>query len=486
MRHTLPDIARMLSVSALFLSALAVVAGADTPTADVEDALASIEAALSMDDLSRELWPHWKISETPFALLGADGTCYLVNHPDPPRTFERVRDTSARISVHIAPSAPRSDRRVCRVEDVPTAIMREEELLEDPLPAIVAAAFAAYEEKTCAGRTDPVILVSGYPAEAEDTVLADIECELLRRAVSASEDSLRYWAESFAGLRRHRRMRMGRRHEEYERGIEFTKGVPAYLADRCREEATAYLGGEVEDRPGTSLLEGHEPEMPPADSLDLDWYRHDRFRWTGEMTCLLLDRLHPEWREEAWEDCTDPYEVLWRQVEGRTPMARVILARFDYENMVARRASESVGVKSDAERHFEDIARNDNGVLSISTDLLAAGEVTFESAGIERIDAHRLIHRRLLKIQYSWGTRFECVGAPVAAILGEDEFDFRRLILRLPDEYSIVVDGEEIVPEPGVYQFEESLRFSAEGLTVEAHAGAVRIIEGGISLTLRR
>jgi hypothetical protein len=173
-------------------------------------------------------------------------------------------------------------------------------------------------------------------------------------------------------------------------------------------------------------------------------------------------------------------------VEGRTPLSRVILARYDYEGMVAERSSVIDGMKTDAEKHFEEISAHEGGVLSISTHLLASSEVTFESAGIERVDENRLIHRRILTVEYSWGTRFESSGHPVAVVLGEDEFDFRRLFMKLPDAYSIDLDGQELAPEPGVYHFAESMVFTAPGVSVEAHSGTVRVGEGNVYLILHR
>ena len=44
-----------------------------------------------LDDLSRALWPDWKVSETPLLLYDHDGSCYMLDHPDPPDAFERDR-----------------------------------------------------------------------------------------------------------------------------------------------------------------------------------------------------------------------------------------------------------------------------------------------------------------------------------------------------------------------------------------------------------
>ncbi|MBN2564132.1 MAG: hypothetical protein JXB46_00315 [Candidatus Eisenbacteria bacterium] len=456
------------------------------PDPSTEEALLTIEAALRMESLSNELWPSWDVSKTPVALLCPDGSCYLVNHPKPPRQFERVRETSVHMSVHTWSSGPEGDRRACRVEGVPTALVQLEDLGRGALPRIFEASFEAHEMESCFERTRPVVLVPGYPVDAGNLALADIECELLLAAVTAPDDSVARKAEEFAGLRHHRRMRMGERYSEYERHIEFCEGVPAYLADRCRQVGSAHVRTRAAELLGDSTGTSGEPCLPGIESLGLEWYRHDRFGWTGALICQLLDRLCPEWKDDVWSGCVDPYEILWRRVEGTTPMARVILARHGYDDLVSGRSSSLEEMKSGAERHFDEIAGGDGQVLAVSTHLLVSGQVTFESASIERVDVHRQVHNRILKIEYSWGTRFECVGAPVAVVLGDDEFDFRRLVLRLPEEYSISLDGEDLVPESGVYQFMESLVLTAPGLNIEAHSGTVMVGENGVSLILHR
>jgi hypothetical protein len=486
MNRILPHCIRALVSPFAVLIFLAAVVPCSSLESEKEDALLGIEASLRMESLSKALWPSWDISKTPVALLSPDGQCFLINHPRPPAGFERVRDTSVRMSVHRSSRSPEGDRRVCRVGGVPTALVNLDELGAETLPVVFEAAFDAYEEKDCLDRTKAVVLVAGYPAEASSLVLADIECGLLLAALNAPDDSVRQRAEEFAAIRRNRRMRMGGRYTEYERRIEFTEGIAAYLAEKCREEGASYLEGRIGERLEGSLGEPGELLRSAPASPDLGWYRHDRFRWTGALTCLLLDRLYPEWKDVVWSECIDPYEVLWRRLQDGVPLARQILARVGYDELVASRSSAIEGMKSDAERHYEQIAGQSGKVLTISTHLLASGEVSFESASIEKVDAHREVHNRILKIEYSWGTRFECIGSPVAVVLGEDEFDFRRLILRLPEEYSIVLDGEPLVPEAGVYQFMESLVFKSPGISIEAHAGTVMVGENGVSLILHR
>jgi hypothetical protein len=322
--------------------------------------------------------------------------------------------------------------------------------------------------------------------DAWNLVLADIECRLLQRAVFASTDSLDLCVREFASVRRHRRLRMGGRYAEFERRIEFTEGIPAYLAERCRREAEPYLGGRFGPRlenvlgvPG--VLDCHAPESP-----GLDWYRGERFQWTGAVLCSVMDRFDPGWKREVSLECIDQFEVMYRRVKGKMPPAKTVLARFGYEQLVASMTTTIEESKSDAERLFESIARSESPTLSIITHLLVSGEISFDPSRIEKVDAHREVHTGRLKIEYSGGTHVYAIGVPVAVVLGDDEFDLRKVMMTAPEEYTVVLDGEELEIKEGIYEFTRSLSVTAEGFSLEAMSGTVMVGTRGISFILHR
>jgi len=78
------------------------------------------------------------------------------------------------------------------------------------------------------------------------------------------------------------------------------------------------------------------------------------------------------------------------------------------------------------------------------------------------------------------------MGIPVAAVLGDDRFDLRTVILKAPEELTIVLDGEELDITEGVYEFARSLSLTAEGISLEATAGAVMVGASGYSIILHR
>jgi len=248
---------------------------------------------------------------------------------------------------------------------------------------------------------------------------------------------------------------MGGRYGEFERRIEFTDGIPAYLAERCRREAEPHVSGRYGSRlKGAFGLPGALDRCFP-ESPGLDWYRGDRFRWTGAVLCGVMDRLMPDWKAEAARDCVDPFEVLLRDVRGSLPSASSVLDRFGYEQRVAS--------------------------MTISS-----GEISYDASRIERVDAHREVHTGILKVEYSGGTHFHSLGVPVAVVLGDDRFDLRTLVMAAPEDYTIVLDGDELDIKEGVYEFSRSLSLTAEGVSFEAMTGTVLIGTSGVTIIPHR
>ncbi|MEA3409519.1 MAG: hypothetical protein U9Q95_04150 [Candidatus Eisenbacteria bacterium] len=474
----------LLTVLLLSASPGTLVGAMDSRT---EEALLGIEAVLDMAEFSKDLWPAWDISETPFVVRCPDSTCYLINHPRPPVHFERVREESSlRVAVYRADTGDIPSGDDCFIEGISTAAVDLWGLTAELVPRAFEASFRAHGAELCQGSMQPIELLSGYPMDAWNLVLSDIECQLLHRAALAPADSLGVCVREFTSVRRHRRLRMGGRYAEFERRIEFTEGIPAYLAERCRGEAESYLGGRFARRLKDALGEAGALERSFPESPDLDWYRGERFRWTGAVLCGVMDRFDPDWKRTVSADCVDPFELMCVEVRGKTPSAKTVLARFGYEQLVASMTTTIERSKSDAERLFESIARSESPTFSIGTHLLSTGEISFDPSRIEKVDAHREVHTGILKIEYSGGTYLHVLGVPAAVVLGDDEFDLRKVMLVMPEEYTVMLDGEELETKEGVYEFTRSLSVVAEGISLEALAGMVMVGARGISFILHR
>ncbi len=474
------------------LAALALVVSggpARAPGIAVDEAVIRLDRIRRLDELSRSFWPDWEISDTAFILYDPQGSCYLLNHPDPPADFERRSTRSPyrrgfhsalTASVGLAPASG-------TLGGVPTAFVLWQRFSDEAAPSAFEEAFRVHMLEECPDLVEPVRLIEGYPMSGENLALADVECELLARALLAPSDSLERWTHEFMAVRSFRRVGLGSpAAEAYERRLEFAHGLPAYVGERCRREASDRL-----DRKDAESLAGCfgtpknvEACLRPVD--DLDWYRTERYRWSGAAICALLDRLHPGWREEASEHCREPYEILWRLTRTELPSALDVLRGYDYGARIEERSAFLDGTKTDAERLFERVVAGEGQTITVDTRLLASSSVSYDPENIERVDKHRLVHKRVIKIEYSGGTRVHVMGRLVAAFVGDDEFDIARLVMEAPERYDVTVGGRPLVMTPGVHHADEPLSVSGPGLLIEARSGVIMVGENKVTFVLHR
>lgn len=452
------------------------------------DALARLEAVRRLDNLSGELWPHWDVSDASFALYRPDETCYLIHHPDPPDGFQRMRGRlPVRGRIYRGPaSTAEVTPGTGFLGGEPTAYLDLDEFAAQPLPTAFREAFRAYSAAHYREMVEPVDLFEGYPLTPKNLMLADIECELLLRAVQAPPDSLEQCALEFLAVRAVRRIGILGQAVTYERCLEVAHGLPAYIGERCRHEAEAFLDGKSREMLATGLDGPGCFEACAASEGTLDWYSSDRFACTGASICMLLDRLAPDWKREVEEDCAEPYGVLRDMMRTKIPRASDVLERYDVDARLAAKVAFIDGMKSASEKLFDEITEGDHPILTVDTHLLASSQVSYDPENIVVVDDHRVVHNRVIRIECSGATHVHVIGRPVAAVVGDGEFDIEQLIMEAPEEYSVTVGGEPLSLESGVHQITGHLSVEGPGLSIEAEAGIVMVGEARVTFMLHR
>jgi len=486
-------------LAALLLGALlpatAAHASTDQPDAGQRAALSLIEPALDADGASRAVWPDWDISENPLLLVCRDG-CFLVHHPRPPAGFHRLLNVSGiDMSVYRGPRDG-ADAPVTVLGRSMTAVVSQDEI-ESAAPRVVyERAFLSHEVAACGEAAEPVDLLSGYPVDARNLVLSDIECELLTSAEEALADEaeasvVESLAREFVSIRTFRRILMGDRFAGYERRLELRHGVPAYVASCMLRRATAERSGAIFEealascapRVGSGL--GDRPWCSDP-GLDLSWYRLRRFELCGESICMLLDATVPDWKQRVLEDCVDPYSLLEERFRLEAPRPSRITPRFDYETRLEERALFAEDALTPAERRFRELTRGDSLRFCINTHLLANVSVSFERATMTEIDRHRQVHERILRLEFSGTTRLELVGRPCGVVVENDAYDVRQVILPAPEMYTLSAGGRRVALTNGIHEIDEPHRVEARGFLLEAERSVVFVSDERITFVIHR
>ena len=459
-------------------------AAADVRESDLE----ALEAVSSLSSLSDALWPGWDIHDTPFALYDSSGTCYLLHHPHPPIAFARLRGrTQFDAAIYRATTATAGVALGAgHVNGVPTAVVEHSQFVDDPVAVAVREAFRVNLARECSEALEPVDLITGYPVDPRHLAMADIECQLLRRAATVPADSLLYALADFVAVRTIRRVSLGQQYVEYERWLELRDGLPLYMGERARGLAAEHARGKARSRLPETQERPLDLESALARREDLDWYRTGRFACSGAGVCLLLDRLGAEWREEVQECCVDPYEVLRQLVSEPLPRATDVFARCGLEERTAQRAAFAEEAKSEGERLFESITRGPGPLLSVGTNLLSSVSVSYDRENIVHVDAHREVHTRVIKVEYSGGTHVYLSGRPVAAVLGEGELSYIQFILRAPESYTVTADGAPLELTQGIHQVQQELVVEGEGISLQARSAVVLVGEDRVTFMLQQ
>jgi len=477
----------ILSLVATAVFSFAAPSAGDPSETELE-ALELLDAAQGLDTLSDAVWPGWRISQTPFAIYIPDSTCYLVRHPQPPAGFDRCAGVlPVTVPVYTGDLNDAAiDLGARRVSDVPTAFMHVDEFRGEVLPKVFEKAFHVHLLKACRALCELPEPAIGYPINGQSLALVDIECDALAAAMAAADDSLARRVKDFVAVRSFRQSYTLGRFTDFERRIEFTEGMPLYIAERCREHASEHLGGVAQRLLGDSVGAPGGLQGCFVAPTRLSWYRRNRLRYSGAAVCMLLDSIRPGWQAECDDGCIDPYSLLVEAGGGGPPRVLGVLEKYHLKERMREREDFIGEAKTGPEREFERLMRGSGKRLVFTTNLLAAVSISHDPKTTSTIDSHREVHISVLKVEFSGGTHIHITGHQVAAMFGESDFDVRQLVMEMPEEYSVHSNGVEVVLEDGINHLDQEFVVEAPGLSVAARVAVVVVGENRLNFVLHQ
>ncbi len=464
---------------------------AEAPRFDASRCLAQLHSSLDLDRLSTELWPGWTISSTPFVLVD-EADYWLLGDAPQFGGYERVRldaggERRSGFDVHVvALDSDGVSQRDGTVGGEPAAFIVTDRMSTCVVPAAFEAAFKAHLHSVCPELGAPDDPLVGAPSQPRDIALADIERVIALAAISAHPDSVESLVRDFICVRGYRRAGMTGGFVNRERAREYREGMSAYVRFRARELAASYIDPADESLLTPSVKDTFCLKSWLCKPTGLDWYRDERFACMGAAICYLMDAVVADWREQVVDRCIDPYALLWTEYMGGRPDVTPLLARYGFEEREAEARTFIEATKSGPEKLFDEITHGTAPLFLISTDRLASTRVSYDRGQIAKVDSHREVHKRIIKIEFSGGTHIHVIGRRTAVVLGEDEFDFHQLILEAPETYEIKVGGIPFTPLPGINQLTGPLSVTAMGLEIEAQDGIIVSSEGRLSFVLHR
>lgn len=427
---------------------MVVVSACSHPRADDLEALRDAYYGAAVD------WPGFDPATVPLAIYDDERT-YLIGYPEPPEIFSRMRGVEgAFVADTLLPGMNANtdvDLGGRRIAVVGADWERD--------PAEMAAvavheAFHAYQSVRHPDWTANEVDLFTYPIRSAALLdLRRLEGGALRRAITAPDSAREVcWAEAFVRARARRYARLPADARRYEQANELREGLAQYLQ---------------------ASVEGREP-MVPGDGFPPEDVR-ERAYVTGHALAVLLDRFSPGWKRTVTEaDSSMALETLLAEgLEAyRAPRCGPSPDERARSRSVARTDSVDLARRDARDRSAFEDARG------WSVELVADGDPlqvqNFDPLNVRVLDDRHVLHTRWV------GVGNDRMSAEVR--------ELNAMTRGLPGHPLFAgIDRFRVtgLPEPDVSREGDTLRITAQGLTLSAvgvalerEGQAIRVIEG--------
>ena len=370
------------------------------------------------------LWPGFDPLAVPLAVYDGERTV-LFRHPSPPAGFRPVPD---------APGAVVLDGRheevvantSTEIGGVLTAtVMLGGSGVPVAAPAAVAVheAFHVYQYGRHPGWRANEADLFVYPTDDPGALaLRRLETAALRRALEAGDDAgAACWSRAALALRAERYTGLDSASVRYERTTELNEGLAAYVEARAA---------------GRTAVALPEAEFGPAD-VRLRAYA------TGTAFAVLLDRTDAGWKA-GFDAGDDPLDVALGRALG--PGETCAFGRAETD--AAARASHEDVAALQARRasHAADFEARPGWRVVVEVPDHVMWVEGFDPLNVERVDATRVLHRRMLRLANQRG-RLRAIDSDAVDVEALTEGVGRHPLFTGVARVAVSVEDEPVVYE---------------------------------------
>ena len=489
-------------------------AAASTPTAGDRLVLGRIGEALVLSRAtSGRLWPGWGLEKYPILVFEPGRVAYLVNHPSPPADFVRLEGKLpllGTVFVKTGRDARFTANTSIDLGGAPTACISystapsEADSVSLKFVALVFhETFHAMQNKAGkTGKGSVEALLMRYPdLNSENLALAQLEQMILFDLVRFEDAADPVKVRQFLAVRQARLRAVGAEMLRADRGIEYQEGIPTYLEVRLLDEAKKAAAGS----PGLGKDDPYALGFSQAPELKMGNYlmrllrfssdpgaTRDRGYATGMALGLLLDRLGVDWKSSILS--SDKYldEILADAVPLTDAAAEASLAAakkdYRYDGVLRTVEGKLARLSQDRKAAADAFLRQKGIEVAVRFPDSPVEMRAFDPMNMQRIDASRTLHRRMLQLAVG-ETTFSAMDTPTLATLGSGPLDVRGVTVFAPEEdFQMDLDFNPLDRVPGTREFRTSFRLMADGVTLQAQSGTVTISPDAahVDVTIRR
>jgi hypothetical protein len=327
-------------------------------------------------------WEGFNPASIP-ALLFDGINSYLINHPAPPTDFKeydktagiyfspgRYPELKANTAVEInGIKTACLDLEISKIPDITeiTALLLHEkfhvyQLTKHPEWWGIANEMASFE----------------YPAEDSKLLMfVYLEIRALTNACNAkTTEDAECWAKRAVEIRSMRYAILSESCIAYERGIELVEGTAQYIQTRAS---------------GSGIEKYMTKEMMQPDRVRARGYIN------GAMICLLLDRLHPAWKEEIKiKDANFPDVILKNTLSKSSGTCAFDPNMMNRQSTAANNAVDEYLMKK--LKLLDDFLAKPGFKIILDCSKNPMMPAGFDPMNIEKISPNELLHKRWLKL----------------------------------------------------------------------------------------
>jgi hypothetical protein len=325
------------------------------------------EVAHLLKEKGKEIWEGFSLEGIPFLLEGAEGQWVLINHPKPPKGFERYKGPLPKVSfpirVYVGQREAKERQReevmgwVEEVNGVKTVALRYYPTWWVLTECAWSAGYPTVRHPDALQRIEAILHESFHvwwfqrfgeppalsPKEVANPLEEGEEREYLVRALTAQDEAeSRQWAKAFLHDRHQRRQRQGMTKEEIvdERVKEMLEGLATFVSWQGMK-----AGASKDYQPLKALKADPEffgyqdrDEQVLIDTLQLKRSALGHAHAFGLAQAILLGRWDRRWRRKV---PAKDLEALLEEAVAKSPLPKEVLERKGTEDRKEGMATEN-------------------------------------------------------------------------------------------------------------------------------------------------
>jgi len=410
------------------------------------------------NDFRDKAWPGMTLS--PICIFRKNGPAFLYHHPNPPKTFKKIRDnlflgTQAELQLFGATQVEINGTLTAIIDYSHPNYSTPEEAFAELFHEI----HHVYQRNSVSGiKPDNPITLMSYPENYKNDALKIAEQKLFYSLCFCDEEKeFKELLNQINSIREKRETIIGKKYLEYEKDVESLEG-PAFYCQLLYYQEYANVN---------EVLKKNYIEKEFFGILNTPYYGREKLRYrhlaTGMAMCHILDKYKKDWKKEYYTSGMKLYDFFISQFE---------VEKIDFDDIEIEYAISNYHTQILSEKHLKnfDEFQNQKGVKVILTFRNTPQFRGFDPMNAEAINDSTVLHTTLLKLKGNNDNELFISNWPVITHYTEQIWFVDKIIVFAPEEDLKLTDNKQIEIK------NENILISWKGIVKRKNKNEIEII----------